>query len=178
MVSRVTLVLLSSLINSHYEMHFQGKHPHNVMRHNSALSLLRYTRCKARRQSACDPRILSKQDYFWRKEKNSLAHLACSSDMKYVHIGLTPWIFAQKWYRQNMSLEKTYFALWIVKTWERKNFWNRTLSFWGLSWTAPLKPARWAGWLLLARWHLKRTMYNMKNSFSLVCIHAVKYIFF
>ena len=41
------LVLLSSLINSHYEMHFRGKHPHNVMRHNSALSLLRYTRCKA-----------------------------------------------------------------------------------------------------------------------------------
>ena len=26
---------------------------------------------------------------------------------------LTPWIFAQKWGRQNMSLEKIYFAPWI-----------------------------------------------------------------
>ena len=26
---------------------------------------------------------------------------------------LTPWILALKWYRQNMSLEKIYFAIWI-----------------------------------------------------------------
>ena len=37
----------------------------------------------------------------------------------------------------------------------------------------------WAGRLELASWHLKRTMYNFKNSFSLnfVSISRVEYVF-
>ena len=40
-------------------------------------------------------------------------------------------------------------------------------------------PAKWAGWLVLVRWQLKRTMYDFKNSFSsdFANIHRAKYIF-
>ena len=41
----------------------------------------------------------------------------------------TPWILALKWHRQNMSLEKIYFALWIRRELGKIEFWNCTLSF-------------------------------------------------
>ena len=50
----------------------------------------------------------------------------------------------------------------------KKNFWIPTLSFWGLSWHAPLNPAWRAGWLVLVRWQLERPMYDFKNSFPLI----------
>ena len=39
--------------------------------------------------------------------------------------------------------------------------------------------AEWAGWPVLVRWQLERTMYDFKNSFSpaFVYIHRAKYIF-
>ena len=91
----------------------------------------------------------------------------------------TPWILAQKWYKRNMSLEKIYFALWMKRKLGKRNFWNCTLSFWGLSWTAPIRPAGWAGWPMHFRWQLKRTMHDFKNSFvpNFLLIHRAKYIF-
>ena len=39
-----------------------------------------------------------------------------------INYGYTPWILTLKWHRQNMSLEKIYFALWIRRKLEKKEF--------------------------------------------------------
>ena len=73
-----------------------------------------------------------------------------------------------------MSLEKIYLTLLIKKKLGRKKFLNRTLPFWGLSWTAALKPAKWAGRPVLVRWQLRRPMYDFKNSFSPAFIYILR----
>ena len=50
--------------------------------------------------------------------------------------------------------------------WWRKNFWNCTLSFWWVGWTAPIMPAGWARQAVQVRWQLERPMYDFKNTFS------------
>ena len=58
------------------------------------------------------------------------SHLLFSSKMKLSRSFLngkphwqgTPWILALKWCKQNMSLEKIYFALWKLRKLEKKEF--------------------------------------------------------
>ena len=41
----------------------------------------------------------------------------------------TPWIFAQKWSKQNMSLEKNILLCECIQRQGKKNFWNHTLHY-------------------------------------------------
>ena len=48
-------------------------------------------------------------------------HKGCEIICKPIVV-FTPWIFALKWYRPKMSLEKMYFALWIRRKLLKKEF--------------------------------------------------------
>ena len=92
---------------------------------------------------------------------------------------LTQWIMAQKWYGQNMSLEKINFALWIKTKLGKKEFLKLYIVLLKAGLNCTFMPAKRAGWTVLVRWQLKRTMYDLKNYFSpaFVYIHRAKYIF-
>ena len=59
--------------------------------------------------------------------------------------GLTPWIFAQKWGRQKMSLEKTYFALWMYTKAGEKEFFKSYIGLSSCHLTSTGQPAHSAG---------------------------------
>ena len=65
----------------------------------------------------------------------------------------------------------------------KRNFWNSTLAFWAwlawLAWLAPAVPPVPLDLMVYVSLALKRTMYNLKNSFSpnFDFIHRTKYVF-
>jgi len=93
----------------------------------------------------------------------------------------TAWILALKWYRQGMFLEKIYFALWIRRKLEKKEF----LKSYIVLLRAKLNCTIYASQMgLLAGASQVATrkagpMYDFKNSFFLafIYIHRAKYIF-
>ena len=59
-------------------------------------------------------------DFLTIRKISSEKQFFCLPSNKYLWV--TPWIFVKKWGRQNMSLEKMYFALWMYTKAEEKEF--------------------------------------------------------
>ena len=67
------------------------------------------------------------------------------SNVGWGEANLTPWIFAQKWGRQNMSLEKIYFALWMYSKAGEKEFLKSYIGLSSCHLTSTGQPAHSAG---------------------------------
>ena len=61
----------------------------------------------------------------------------------------------------------------------KKNFWNCTMAFWGLTKHAPKNTAQLVDWPALVSWWLKRPSWDFKNSFCIGFLHInrAKYFF-
>ena len=71
-------------------------------------------------------------------------HKGCEIICKPIVV-FTPWIFALKWYRLKMSLEKIYFALWIRRKLGKREFLKLYIGLLSCHLTSTGRPAHSAG---------------------------------